>query len=47
MLDQILTLAVQHYVVFGILALTAGVLLNLAFAAGPEILQSLRMHKLY
>ncbi len=47
MFDQILTLAIQHYVISGFLAVTLGILLSLAFTAGPEIMHSLRMHKLY
>ena len=47
MFDALLTLAVQHYVVFGSLGLAAGVLLNLAFTAGPDIVQALRLHRLY
>ncbi len=47
MFDQFLTLAFQHYVIFGALALAVGVILNLVFTAGPEIIQSLRLHKLY
>ena len=47
MVDQLLTLAVQHYVIAGFLAIIAGVLLNVAITAGPEIVQSMRWHKLY
>ena len=47
MFDQILTIVVQHYVVVGLLAIAAGVLLNIAFTAVPEIVHSIRMHKLY
>ena len=36
MLDQFLTLAVQHYVLFGAIGLAIGVMLNLAFTAGSE-----------
>ena len=47
MLDELLTLAVQHYVVFGFLGIAFGVLLNLALTAGPEMFHLLRSHKLY
>ena len=47
MIDQLLTLAVQHYVVFGTLGIAFGVLLNLAITAGSDFFQSLRTHKLY
>ncbi len=47
MFDQLVSLAVQHYVIFGILALSFGVVLNFLVAAAPETVQSLRLHKLY
>lgn len=47
MFDQVVSLAVQHYVIFGILALAVGVVLNFLIAAAPEIVQSLRLHRLY
>ncbi len=47
MFDQVVSLAVQHYVIFGITALSLGVVLNFIVAAAPEIVQSLRVHKLY
>ena len=47
MFDQLVSLAVQHYVIFGILALAIGVVLNFLVAAAPQIVQSLRVHKLY
>ncbi len=47
MFDQVVSLAVQHYVIVGILALAVGVVLNFLVAAAPEIVQSLRLHKLY
>ncbi len=47
MFDALITLAFQHYVVFGILGLAIGVLLNLAVTAGPDIVQALHLHKLY
>ena len=47
MVDSILTFVVQHYVIVGILSIAAGVLLNLVFTAGPEILQQLRTNKLF
>ncbi len=47
MFDQLLTLAFEHYVIFGVLAIAIGLLLNLALAAGPEIMQAFHRHKLY
>jgi len=47
MFDELLTLAVQHYVVFGTLGIAFGVLLNVALSAGSDFFQSLRTHKLY
>jgi hypothetical protein len=47
MFDEFLTLAFQHYVVFGILAVVGGILLNLALTVAPEIMQALHRHKLY
>ena len=45
MFDVILALMVQHYVIVGFLAIGVGVLLNIAFTAGPDIVQSMRNHK--
>jgi len=47
MVDQILSLMVQHYLICGIVALVLGILLNLAISVAPEITQSLRSHRLY
>lgn len=47
MFDDFVTLAVQHYVLTAVLVISIGILLNLLIAAGPEIVESLRMHKLY
>ena len=47
MFDWLLTLAIQHYVVFGVLAISLGVVLNVVITAGPEIIKSIRFHKLY
>ena len=47
MVDELLTLAVRHYMIVGFLAIIVGVLLNVAITAGPEIVQSMRWHKLY
>ena len=47
MFDQFLTLAIQHYVIFGILALAGGILLNLVLMAAPEVLHALQRHKIY
>ena len=47
MVDEILTLIVQHYVIAGLIALAFGAILNVAITASPEIMQSMRRHKLY
>ena len=47
MFDQLLTLAVQHYVVFGGIGLVVGVLFNLAFVTGPDIVPSLSPDERY
>ncbi len=47
MFDAMLTVAVHHYVAVGLIAIAGGVILNLAFTAGPEIVEQLRIHKLF
>ena len=47
MFDAILAIAVKHYVIVGILAVTVGGLVNLAVTAAPEIAEHFRLHKLY
>lgn len=47
MFDQLLTLAVQHYVVFGTLGIAFGVLLNLVLTAGSDMVRFLHNHRLY
>ena len=46
MLDAVFTFAFQHYVIFGIVALCVGVILNLIVTAAPEIVQQVRTNKL-
>jgi hypothetical protein len=47
MFDWLLTLAIQHYVITGSLAILVGVILNVATTAGLEIVEQLRFRKLY
>ena len=47
MLDAVFTFAFQHYVIFGLVAIGIGVILNVIFTAGPEIVEQLRLNKLY
>ena len=47
MFDWLVTLAVQHYVIFGTLAISGGVILNVVITAAPEVMEQLRFRKLY
>ncbi len=47
MIDAIIAVAVQHYVIFGLGALAVGIVLNLLITAGPEIVRELRITKLF
>jgi hypothetical protein len=47
MVDWLLTLAIQHYLVFGIVSIAAGVMLNVLITAAPEIVEELRFRKLF
>ena len=47
MVDFLLTIILQHYVLAGIVVIGVGVLVNVAFNAHPHIVESMRHHKLF
>ena len=42
--DDFITFAVAHYVVFGLIALCIGIGLNLSFRCGPDLIEAIRHH---
>lgn len=47
MVDEILTFAVAHYVLFGLIALSAGIGLNLLVSCGPDLIEAIRHPRLH
>lgn len=47
MFDDILAFAVAHYVVFGLVALSAGIGLNLLIRCGPDLIEAIRHPRLH
>lgn len=45
--DDILTFAVNHYVVFGLVTLCFGIGLNLLFRCGPDLIEAIRHPRLH
>jgi hypothetical protein len=44
--DDLLTFALGHYVIVGLILLCLGIGLNLAFTCGPDLIQAIRHPKL-
>ena len=47
MFDQLLTIAIQHYVIVGFVGIVIGFLANVIVTGVPEVVQAFRTHKLY
>lgn len=45
--DDIVTFAVNHYVVVGLAALCVGIGLNLVFSCGPDVIEAIRHPRLH
>jgi hypothetical protein len=46
MVDEILVFAVSHYVLFGLIALSVGIGLNLLITCGPDLIEAIRHPRL-
>jgi len=46
MVDAVLTFAVAHYVLFGLIALSVGIGLNLLITCGSDLIEAIRHPRL-
>lgn len=47
MVDTVLVFAVRHYVLFGLMALSVGIGLNLLITCGPDLIEAIRHPRLH